>query len=70
MRREELVVHLRRPADLVVVDPQTVSDTATYDRPLGEAVGVDDVLVAGVPVLAGGELLPDRPGRGLRRAAR
>lgn len=54
-------------ADLIVVDPHTVADTATYERPLGEAVGIDDVLVAGVPVLAGGVLADSMPGRGLRR---
>jgi len=44
-----------------------VADTATYDEPLGEAVGIDDVLVAGVPVLANGALVDSTPGRGLRR---
>lgn len=56
-------------ADLVLVDPQTVADRATYEEPLREAVGIDDVLVAGVPVLADGELTGALPGRGLRRAA-
>ena len=55
-------------ADLIVVDPARVADTATYDAPLGESVGIDDVLVAGVRVLAGGELVDGAlPGRGLRR---
>ncbi|MCW4459234.1 amidohydrolase family protein [Microbacterium sp. MPKO10] len=54
-------------ADLIVVDPEAVADTASYDRPLGEAVGIDDVLVAGVPVLAGGELQGATPGSGIRR---
>ena len=54
-------------ADLIVVEPSTVTDTATYERPLGEAVGIDDVLVAGQPVLAGGRLVNSAPGKGLRR---
>lgn len=54
-------------ADLIVVDPRTVTDTATYDDPLGYAIGIDDVLVAGEPVLAGGALVNSAPGRGLRR---
>ncbi|SEB35886.1 N-acyl-D-amino-acid deacylase [Paramicrobacterium humi] len=54
-------------ADVIVVDPDTVADTATYAAPLGESVGIDDVLVGGVPVLAHGELRPALPGRGLRR---
>jgi N-acyl-D-amino-acid deacylase len=53
-------------ADIVVVDPGAVAETASYEEPLGEAVGIDDVLVAGVPVLAGGELTDALPGRGLR----
>ena len=54
-------------ADLIVVDPNTVADTATYDEPLGNAVGIDDVLVAGELVLAHGALVDNTPGRGLRR---
>ncbi|MEU8177202.1 amidohydrolase family protein [Microbispora hainanensis] len=55
-------------ADLIVVDPATVADTATYDQPRSLAVGVDDVLVGGVPVLRGGELTGATPGRALRPA--
>ena len=43
-------------ADLVLVDPDAVRDRATYEEPLALAEGIDDVLVAGVPVLAGGAL--------------
>ncbi|MFV2144357.1 N-acyl-D-amino-acid deacylase family protein [Isoptericola sp. G70] len=57
-------------ADLVLVDPDAVTDRATYDAPRTPAVGIDDVLVAGTPVLAGGELTGARPGRGLRPTAR
>jgi len=54
-------------ADLVLVDPATVADTATYAEPRRAAVGIEDVFVAGVPVLDGGELTGALPGRGLRR---
>jgi len=54
-------------ADLVLVDPDTVADTATYAEPRRAAVGIDDVFVAGVPVLVGGEPTGALPGRGLRR---
>lgn len=54
-------------ADLIAVDPHAVADTATYEKPMGEAVGIDDVLVAGQPVLAGGRIVATMPGRGLRR---
>jgi N-acyl-D-amino-acid deacylase len=52
-------------ADLVVIDPATVSDRADYVSPRELAVGVDDVLVHGVPVLRGGTLTGQRPGRPL-----
>ncbi|WP_068924165.1 N-acyl-D-amino-acid deacylase family protein [Planobispora rosea] len=53
-------------ADLVVIDPDRVTDTADYARPRVLAQGIDDVLVGGVPVLAGGALTGARPGRPLR----
>ncbi|WP_206661154.1 hypothetical protein [Propioniciclava flava] len=55
-------------ADLILVDPDAVADTSTYPEPLGLAVGIDDVLVAGVPVLAGERLTGALPGGGLRAA--
>ena len=57
-------------ADVVLVDPDRVHDEATYERPRLLATGIDDVLVAGVPVLAGGHLTDATPGRPLRPAAR
>ncbi|WP_336207904.1 N-acyl-D-amino-acid deacylase family protein [Nonomuraea sp. LPB2021202275-12-8] len=53
-------------ADVVVFDPLTVGDQATYDRPRALATGVDDVLVSGSRVLAAGELTGATPGRALR----
>ncbi|MFD7021904.1 amidohydrolase family protein [Promicromonospora sukumoe] len=55
-------------ADLVLVDPGRVRDEATYERPRTTASGIEDVLVAGVPVLADGALTGRTPGRGLRPA--
>ncbi|MCU6481173.1 N-acyl-D-amino-acid deacylase family protein [Arthrobacter sp. A2-55] len=55
-------------ADLLVVDPLAVADQATYDDPLGESVGIDDVLVAGQAVLRRGAVASGKPGMGLRRA--
>jgi N-acyl-D-amino-acid deacylase len=54
-------------ADLVVFDPATVHSTATYDAPRSYPVGIDEVIVAGVPVVAGGEHTGATPGRALRR---
>ena len=53
-------------ADVALVDPDTVRDRATYDLPRVVASGIDDVLVAGVPVLTAGRLTPATPGRALR----
>ena len=55
-------------ADIALIDEDAVCDTATYEEPHGLAVGIDDVLVAGRPVLRAGRLTHDRPGRGLRAA--
>ncbi|QQD75436.1 amidohydrolase family protein [Curtobacterium sp. YC1] len=54
-------------ADLVVVDPGRVRANATYEHPMQLADGIDDVLVAGVPVLADGALTHATPGAGIRR---
>lgn len=52
--------------DLVVFDPATVADHATYDRPQQYAPGVGDVFVNGVQVLRGGEHTGATPGRVVR----
>jgi N-acyl-D-amino-acid deacylase len=52
-------------ADLVLLDPATVGDRATYDAPRELATGIADVLVNGVPVLSGGLLTGDSTGRAL-----
>ena len=53
-------------ADVVVFDPATIADRATFERPHQYAVGVRDVFVNGVQVLAGGEHTGARPGRKLQ----
>lgn len=55
-------------ADLVVVDPAAVEDAASYAEPRRPAVGIDDVLVAGLPVLCDGRLTGEPAGTGLRRS--
>lgn len=56
-------------ADIVVFDPSTVRDTATYSEPHQFPVGIDLVLTNGVPVFRGGEHTDARPGQPVRLAA-
>ena len=53
-------------ADLVVFDPETIADRATYDNPHQYATGVKHVLVNGVCVISNGEHTGAKPGRALR----
>ena len=55
-------------ADVVVFDPAAIADRSTYDDGKALAVGVDYVLVNGVPVLLHGERTAALPGRGLRKS--
>jgi dihydroorotase/N-acyl-D-amino-acid deacylase len=56
-------------ADLVVLDPGTVRDRATFETPHQHAEGVSLVVVNGVVVLEGDRLTGARPGRVLRGPA-
>jgi N-acyl-D-aspartate/D-glutamate deacylase len=56
-------------ADIVVFDPATITDHATFEDPHSFSTGVDHVLVNGIPVLRDGSLTGQRPGRVLRREA-
>lgn len=42
-------------ADIVIFDPETVADTATYEEPLNEPEGIDYVIVNGKICVASGE---------------
>jgi len=53
-------------ADVVVFDPATIRDTASYLQPLQYAEGVEDVVINGRLVLDDGRLTDERPGRPLR----
>lgn len=53
-------------ADLVLFDPETIAAGATFDDPRATPIGITEVLVAGVPVVAAGEVTGATPGRALR----
>jgi N-acyl-D-amino-acid deacylase len=53
-------------ADVVVFDPATIHDTATFAKPQQFASGVDDVFVNGVHVLKDGRHTGAKPGRFVR----
>ncbi|MBV9216963.1 MAG: amidohydrolase family protein, partial [Acidobacteria bacterium] len=52
-------------ADIVIFDPNTIADKATFDKPHQFAVGVRDVFVNGTQVLDGGSHTGRFPGRAL-----
>ena len=54
-------------ADVVVFDPQTIQDHATFDKPMQYATGVSGVWVNGVAVIRDGEHTGAKPGRVVRR---
>ena len=53
-------------ADVVVFDPGSVSDHATFEKPHQYSTGVSDVFVNGVQVLRDGEHTGAKPGRVVR----
>ena len=53
-------------ADVVVFDPRTIADHATFEKPHQYATGVKHVFVNGVQVLKDGEHTDAKPGRALR----
>lgn len=50
-------------ADVVVFDPETVRDAATFTDSIQRPVGIEQVFVAGVPVVRDGQSTDAAPGR-------
>jgi N-acyl-D-amino-acid deacylase len=55
-------------ADVVVFDPETISDVATFDDPNRLSKGMDDVLINGTLVIENGKMTGVLPGKVLRGA--
>ena len=53
-------------ADVVVFDPNTIIDKATFEQPIQVSIGVRDVFVNGVAVVRGGEHTGAKPGHIVR----
>ena len=49
------VIRTNHYADLVVFNPDTINDRATFDNPRRMAQGVEHVLVNGKPIIFDGE---------------
>ncbi|WP_217568868.1 amidohydrolase family protein [Mesorhizobium sp. GbtcB19] len=56
-------------ADLVIFDPETIIDTATFEEPRRPAAGIEHVFVNGVPVWRGGRATGALPGAVLKPSA-
>jgi dihydroorotase/N-acyl-D-amino-acid deacylase len=54
-------------ADIVVFDPETITDKATFEKPNQLAEGMRFVLVNGVPVIEDGKMTGALPGRVITR---
>lgn len=67
--RDRGLVRVGYAADLVLFDPATVADTATFAEPRQRAAGIPYVFVNGRPVVDDGRPTGARPGRSLRRRA-
>jgi N-acyl-D-aspartate/D-glutamate deacylase len=63
-------VAVGRAADLVVFDPDTIADRATYAEPRLPPVGIDEVIVNGIRVVEAGRLTGRIAGRVVSRTSR
>jgi len=69
--REKGRIRLGADADLVVFDPATVLDRATYEDPAQASAGIAQVIVGGTFIVRDGTLKEDAfPGKAIRREIR
>jgi N-acyl-D-amino-acid deacylase len=67
--RDRGLIRAGYAADIVLFDPETVRDTATFDQPRRRPEGIEYVFVNGVPVITRGRRTDAVPGRALRRTS-
>ncbi|HET6562427.1 MAG TPA: D-aminoacylase [Marmoricola sp.] len=67
--RDRGLVRTGYAADLVLLDPGTVADTATFERPRQPAAGIRHVFVNGEPAIEEGRRTEAVAGRALRRVS-
>jgi N-acyl-D-aspartate/D-glutamate deacylase len=68
MMRRKGRIKVGADADLVVFDPATVNEQATFDNPAQYSIGIQHVLVNGVFVVRSGQLVESvKPGLAIRR---
>jgi N-acyl-D-aspartate/D-glutamate deacylase len=70
MMREKGRIRTGADADVTIFDPETVIDRATYEDATLPSAGIPYVLIAGRPVVDGGQLTSARPGRAVRAPIR
>ncbi|MGL4635781.1 MAG: N-acyl-D-amino-acid deacylase family protein [Beijerinckiaceae bacterium] len=68
--RDRGIIRAGAMADIVVFDPQTIADAATYSVPVQASKGISHVLVNGVSVLIDGVARHAPAGRVLKRSSR
>jgi N-acyl-D-amino-acid deacylase len=56
-------------ADVVVFNPDTIKDVATYDDPYPFSIGVRHVIVNGAPILRDEKMTGALPGKMLQKSA-
>ncbi|MFA4890013.1 MAG: amidohydrolase family protein [Candidatus Paceibacterota bacterium] len=61
------VLEIGKKADIVIINPDEISDYSTYDNPFQFSKGVESVLVNGSVVLADNEMVGKFAGRVLRK---
>jgi N-acyl-D-amino-acid deacylase len=55
-------------ADIIVFDLDKLKDTATYEQPIAAPIGIDDVIVNGVPAIEAGKMTGAKAGKVLRHS--